>query len=191
MATISTNQFSNGITLRVDGQLYDIVQFQFVKPGKGGAFVRTRLKNVKTGAIKEVTYDSKDKVEQVIIDKKDMEFLYRDGNSFVFMDPETYDQTPIDEELVKSTLSFLKENTTCKFKVCDGEIIEVALPDHLVLQVTETTPWVKGSTAQGGTKPATLDTGAIIQVPVYLNQGEWVKVDTRISSYVERADEPE
>lgn len=191
MVTISTNQFSNGITLRVDGQLFDIVQFQFVKPGKGGAFVRTRLKNVKSGAIKEVTYDSKDKVEQVVIDKKDMEYLYRDGNSFIFMDPETYDQVPVDEELVKDTLAFLKENTTCKFKVCDGEIINVALPDHLVLQVVETTPWVKGSTAQGGNKPATLDTGAIIQVPVYLNQDEWVKVDTRTSSYVERADKPE
>ena len=164
---------------------------QFVKPGKGGAFVRTRLKNVKTGSIKEVTYDSKDKVEQVTVDKRDMEYLYRDGNSFIFMDPESFDQVPIDEDMVQEMLAFLKENTTCKFKVCDGEVISVALPDHLVLEVTETTPWVKGSTAQGGTKPATLDTGAIIQVPVYLNQGEWVKVDTRTSSYVERAEKPE
>ena len=191
MVTISTNQFSTGITLRVEGQLYDIVTFQFVKPGKGGAFVRTRLKNLKTGAIKEVTYDSKDKVEQAVIDKVEMEYLYRDGPSFVFMNPSTYDQMNVDEALVEPLLSFLKENTVCKFKICDGEIISVELPDHMVFQVVETTPWVKGSTAQGGNKPATLDTGAVIQVPVYLNQDEWVKVDTRISSFVERASAPE
>ena len=191
MPTISTNQFSNGITLRMEGKLFDIVSFQFVKPGKGGAFVRTRLKNLENGAVKEVTFDSKDKVEQVIIDKQDMEYLYRDGNSFVFMDPESYDQVPVDEVVVKEMLPFLKENTVCKFKMCEGQIISVALPDHMVFQVVETTPWVKGSTAQGGNKPATLDTGAVIQVPVYLNSEEYVKVDTRTASFVERADAPE
>lgn len=191
MVTISTNQFNNGITLRIDGQLFDVVSYQFVKPGKGGAFVRTRLKNVKTGAIKEVTYDSKDKVEQVMVDKIDMEYLYRDGPSFVFMDQESYDQINVSEELVKPLLSFLKENTVCKFKIVETETISVALPDHMIFQVVETTPWVKGSTAQGGNKPATLDTGAVIQVPVYLNQDEWVKVDTRTSSYVERTSAPE
>ena len=191
MPTISTNQFSNGITLRMEGKLFDMVSFQFVKPGKGGAFVRTRLKNLENGAVKEVTFDSKDKVEQVIIDKQDMEYLYRDGNSFVFMDPESYDQVPVDEPVVKEMLPFLKENTVCKFKMCEGQIISVALPDHMVFQVVETTPWVKGSTAQGGNKPATLDTGAVIQVPVYLNSEEYVKVDTRTASFVERADAPE
>ena len=191
MPTISTNQFSNGITLRMEGKLFDMVSFQFVKPGKGGAFVRTRLKNLATGAVKEVTFDSKDKVEQVIIDKEDMEYLYRDGNSFVFMDPKSYDQVPVDEPVVKEMLPFLKENTVCKFKMCEGEIISIALPDHMVFQVVETTPWVKGSTAQGGNKPATLDTGAVIQVPVYLNTDEFVKVDTRTASYVERVASPE
>ena len=192
MVTISTNSFSNGITLKLDdGKLYDLVQFQFVKPGKGGAFVRTKLKNVHNGSVKEVTFDSKAKVEQVIIDKKDMEYLYREGPSFVFMDPETYDQSPVDEGLVKELLPFLKENTVCKFKICEGEILTVSLPDHMIFQVTETTPWVKGSTASGGNKPATIDTGTVIQVPVYLNQDEWVKVDTRTASYVERADAPE
>jgi len=191
MVTISTNQFSNGITLKVGSDLLDIVDFQFVKPGKGGAFVRTRLKNLRTGSVKEITFDSKDKVEQVMIDKRDMEFLYREGNSYVFMDPETYDQTPVDEEVVEHMLPFLKENTVCKFKMCEGEIISVALPDHMVFQVTETTPWVKGSTAQGGNKPATLDTGTVIQVPVYLNQEEYVKVDTRTGTYVERTSAPE
>ncbi len=191
MVIISTNQFSNGITLRVDGKLFDMVSFQFVKPGKGGAFVRTRLKNLQTGAVKDVTYDSKDKVEQVIVDKIDMEYLYREGNGFVFMDPETYDQSPVDEDRLTDLLPFLKENTVCKFKMCDSEIISIALPDHMVFQVTETTPWVKGSTAQGGNKPATLDTGAVIQVPVYLNQDEYVKVDTRTRTYVERVSAPE
>jgi len=191
MPTISTNQFSNGITLRMDGKLFDMVSFQFVKPGKGGAFVRTRLKNLANGAVKEITFDSKDKVEQVIVDKVDMEYLYRDGNSFVFMHPETFDQTPVDEHVVSELLPFLKENTVCKFKMVEGEIISVALPDHMVFQVVETTPWVKGSTAQGGNKPATLDTGAVIQVPVYLNPEEYVKVDTRTSSFVERVAAPE
>ena len=191
MPTISTNQFSNGVTLRMEGKLFDMVSFQFVKPGKGGAFVRTRLKNLENGAVKEVTFDSKDKVEQVIIDKQDMEYLYRDGNSFVFMDPESYDQVPVDEVVVKEMLPFLKENTVCKFKMCEGQIISVALPDHMVFQVVETTPWVKGSTAQGGNKPATLDTGAVIQVPVYLNSEEYVKVDTRTASFVERVSAPE
>ena len=191
MPTISTNQFTNGITLRMEGMLFDLVTFQFVKPGKGGAFVRTRLKNVKTGAIKEVTFDSKDKVEQAIIDKRDMEYLYRDGPNFIFMDPESYDQIPVEEPLLSELLPFLKENTICSFKMCDGEIISATLPNHMVFLVVETTPWVKGSTAQGGTKPATLDTGAVIQVPVYLNQDEWVKVDTRTSTFVERTSAPE
>ena len=191
MVIISTNQFSNGITLRVDGKLFDIVSYQFVKPGKGGAFVRTRLKNLQTGAVKEITYDSKDKVEQVMVDKIDKEFLYREGNGFVFMDPETYDQAPVDEDKVHDLLPFLKENTTCKFKMVDSEIISISLPDHMVFEVTETTPWVKGSTAQGGNKPAIIDTGTTIQVPVYLNQGEYVKVDTRTGTYVERVSAPE
>lgn len=191
MVIISTNQFSNGITLRVDGKLFDMVSFQFVKPGKGGAFVRTRLKNLQTGSVTDVTYNSKDKVEQVIVDKKDMEYLYREGTKFVFMDPETYDQAPMDEEMLTELLPFLKENTVCKFKVCESEVISIALPDFMVFQVTETTSWVKGSTAQGGNKPATLDTGAVIQVPVYLNQGEYVKVDTRTATYSERVAAPE
>ena len=191
MVIISTNQFSNGITLRMDGKLWDMVSFQFVKPGKGGAFVRTRLKNLQTGAVKEVTFDSKDKVEQVTVDKTEMEYLYKDGTGYVFMDQETYDQQTVDEPLVKDLLAFLKENTVCKFKTVDGQIISVALPDHMIFQVTETATWVKGSTAQGGNKPAVIDTGTTIQVPVYLNQGEYVRVDTRTGEYVERVSAPE
>ncbi len=190
MVTISTNQFSNGITLRIDGNLFDMVEFQFVKPGKGGAFVRTRLKNLKTGGVKEVTFDSKAKVEQAHIDKKDMEYLYREGTSFVFMDPTTFDQIPIDEDMVADLQGFLKENTVCLFKQCEGEIISITLPDHMIFQVVETTPWLKGSTAAGGNKPATLDTGKVIQVPVYLNNEEYVRVDTRTGKYVDRAKAP-
>ncbi len=191
MVTISTNQFSNGITLRIDGVLFDIVDFQFVKPGKGGAFVRTKLRNLKTGGAKEVTFDSKAKVEQAIVDKNDMEYLYREGSNYMFMDPETYDQIPINEDQVKHMLDYLKENTTCQFKTCDGEVISISLPNHMVFHVTETTPWVKGSTAAGGNKPATIDTGAVIQVPVYLNPGEYVRVDTRTGEYVDRVKAPE
>ncbi len=191
MVNISTNQFSNGITLRLEGTLFDLVEYQFVKPGKGAAFVRTKLKNVKTGAVKEVTFSSKDTVEQAIVDKTSMEYLYRDGGMFIFMDPKSYEQISVDKVLLDDLLPYLKENTLCLIKMCDGEILTIALPDHMVFQVTETTPWVKGSTAAGGNKPATLDTGTAIQVPVYLNPGEYIKVDTRTGKYVERTTAPE
>lgn len=191
MATISTNQFSNGITLRLDGELYDLVFFEFVKPGKGGAFVRTKLKNLRSGGTKERTFDSKARVEQAMIDKQQMEYLYREGDNFIFMDPTTFDQIPIHMDSMKDLLPWLKENTVCDFKLCDGEIISVTLPDHMIFQVVETTPWVKGSTAQGGNKPATLDTGTVIQVPVFLNQEEYVRVDTRTGKYSDRAKGPE
>ncbi|MGQ0552068.1 MAG: elongation factor P [Planctomycetota bacterium] len=191
MGTISTNQFSNGITLRIGGELFDLVFFEFVKPGKGSAFVRTKLRSLRTGSQREMTFDSKDKVEQVVIDKKEMEYLYREGEHFVFMDPVSFDQTHVRESFMKELLPYLKENTVCDFKMCDGEIISVALPDHMVFQVVETTPWVKGSTAAGGNKPATIDTGTVIQVPVYLNQGEYVRVDTRTGKFADRAKGPE
>ena len=191
MVMISTNQFSNGITLRHDGELYDLVFFEFVKPGKGAAFVRTKLKNVKTGGNKEVTFDSKDRIEQVLVDKKDMEYLYREGDNFVFMDPKTFDQVLVGEPKVRDLLGYLKENTVCNFKLADGEVISVVLPDHMVFQVVETTPWLKGSTAAGGNKPAKIDTGLTIQVPVYLQQGEWIRVHTGTGKYVDRTKAPE
>jgi elongation factor P len=190
MAFIPTNQFSNGITLKVGGELYDLVFFEFVKPGKGAAFVRTKMKNLRTGGVKEVTFDSKDKVEQIMIDKQEMEYLYREGDHFIFMNPQTYDQVPVGEELVREMLPYLKENTVCDFKLAEGKVISVALPDHMVFQVVETTPWIKGSTAAGGNKPATIDTGTVIQVPVYLEQGEWVRVDTRTGKFTDRAKPP-
>jgi len=191
MTMIPTNQFTNGITLRVNGDLFDLVFFEFVKPGKGAAFVRTKLKNVKTGGVKEVTFDSKDKVEQVTVDKRDMEYLFREGDNWIFMDPETYDQVPVGADLMKPLLGYLKENTVCSFKLAEGKVLSVALPQHMIFQVVETTPWVKGSTAAGGNKPAKLDTGTIVQVPVYLSQGEWIRVHTETGAFVDRAKAPE
>jgi len=190
MSMIPTNQFSNGITLRVGGELFDLVFFEFVKPGKGAAFVRTKMKNLRTGGVKEVTFDSKDKVEQVIIDKQQMEYLYREAENFIFMNPDTFDQVPVAAEMVKDMLPFLKENTVCDFKIAEDKVISVALPQHMVFQVVETAPWIKGSTASGGNKPAKIDTGTTIQVPVYLDQGEWVRVDTTTGKFADRAKPP-
>ena len=191
MTMIPTNQFSNGITLRVNGDLFDLVFFEFVKPGKGAAFVRTKLKNVRSGAVKEVTFDSKDKVEQVTVDRRDMEYLFREGSNFIFMDPDSPKGHDLRRDGIKPLLGYLKENTVCSFKLAEGQVLSVALPQHMVFKVVETTPWVKGSTAAGGTKPATLDTGLVVQVPVYLGQGEWIRVHTVTGDFVDRAKPPE
>lgn len=186
MATISTNDFKNGITIIFRDGLWDIVEFQFVKPGKGGAFVRTKLKNVRTGAVLEHTFDSKAKVDQAHIEKKEMEYLYRDGDNFVFMDPESYEQVPVDLERVKALLPFLKENTVCSFKMYGDEVLTVALPDFMVFTITETAPYLKGSTASSGPKPAVIETGTTINVPVFVTEGDRVRVDTRTGDYLER-----
>lgn len=186
MVRISTNQFRNGITIELDGQLWDIVEHEFVKPGKGAAFVRTKLKNLRTGRVLEHTFDSKATVEQVMIEKARMEYLYRDGDSFVFMDPETFDQIHVPKELVEPLLPWLKENTVCTFKKVGDEILSIAPPDFVELEVVETEPYVKGQTASGGPKPAKLETGVTIQVPVFVEVGDKVRVDTRKGVYVER-----
>ena len=189
MPQISTSDFKNGITIIHRGDLYDIVEFQFVKPGKGGAFVRTKLKQVKSGSVLEHTFDSKDKVEQAIIEKKDMEYLYRDGDFFVFMDQENFEQHSIKRELMEHTLDFLKENTVCHFKLYNDEILSVSLPDFMVFTVRETTPYLKGSTAAGGPKPAVIETGTTVQVPVFITEGEKIRIDTRTGKYLERAND--
>jgi elongation factor P len=170
-------------------ELFDIVEFQFVKPGKGGAFVRTKLKNVKTGSVLEHTFDSKDKVEQAIIEKKDMEYLYRDGDSFVFMDQENYEQHTVAKEMMEPLLPYLKENTVCSIKIYKDEFISVNLPDFMIFTVVETTPFIKGSTATSGPKPAKIETGATVQVPVFVLEGEKIRIDTRNGKYIERASE--
>lgn len=187
MPVISTADFRNGKTIIHEGALYDITEFQFVKPGKGGAFVRTKLKNVKTGQVLDHTFDSKARVEQAIIDKVEWEYLYRDGELFIFMDTETYDQHPVNKDKVEGLLDLMKENTRCNLKIYDGEILSVALPDFMEFEVIEAEPFVKGQTAAGTNKPAKLETGATIQVPVFIVQGERIKIDTREKRYVERA----
>ena len=186
MPIISTNEFRNGMTIKHEGALFDIIEFQFVKPGKGGAFVRTKLKNVKTGQVLEHTYDSKARVEQAITDKVEWEYLYRDGDSFVFMDIDNYDQHMVDRPIVEPMLPFMKENVRCKLKLCEGEILSCSLPDFMELKVVEAEPFIKGQTAAGTTKPAKLETGATIQVPVFVTEGEMIRVDTRTGRYVER-----
>lgn len=187
MVRISTNQFKTGMTIDHDGTLYDIVEFQFVKPGKGSAFVRTRLKNTRSGKVLEHTFDSKATVDQINIDKVDMEYLYREGENLVFMDPDTYDQVPISKTVLADLLPLLKENTVCKFKKAGEEILAVALPDFVVLEVVETDPYIKGSTATGGPKPAKLETGATVNVPVFIENGQMIRVDTRTNEYTDRA----
>jgi elongation factor P len=186
VARISTNQFRNGITIVHEGHMYDMIEHQFVKPGKGSAFVRTRLKNIRTGKVLEYTFDSKAVVDQVSIEKKEMECLYREGDHFVFMDQKSFDQVPIEEKYVEPILDLLKENTVCAFKYADGELISVLLPDFVVLEVTEADPYIKGSTATGGPKPAKVETGATVNVPVFVERGSKIKIDTRTYEYVER-----
>jgi len=186
MPVISTADFKTGMTIKKDGHLWDIIEFQFVKPGKGGAFVRTKLKNIQTGQVLEHTYDSKARVEQAHIDKVSWEYLYRDGETFVFMDNDTFDQHHVDLVVIEPLLPFLMENIKCNLKLHDGRILGCALPDFMALKVTETEPFIKGQTAAGTNKPATLESGATIQVPVFVTVGETIKVDTRIAKYVER-----
>jgi len=187
MPVISTNDFKNGMTIQMDGVLYDIMEFQFVKPGKGGAFVRTKLRNVRTGQVVEHTFDSKERVEQAIMEKAHWEDLYREGDAFVFMDTETYDQHHVDKVVVEPMLPFLKENTRCSMKLHDGEILGCSLPDFMEFEVVEAEPYIKGQTAAGTNKPAKIETGAVVQVPVFVTQGERIRVDTRTGRYVERA----
>lgn len=189
MPTISTNDFKNGMTIIFRDELWDIVEFQFVKPGKGGAFVRTKLKNVKSGSVLEHTFDSKAKVDQAIIEKREMEYLYRDGDNFFFMDPESYEQVPIGLDMIEQHLRFLKENTMCNFKVFKDEVLTVAIPDFMVFKITETAPVLKGATAASSSKPAVIETGATIQVPEFVTEGEKVRVDTRTGDYMERAND--
>lgn len=186
MVSISTNQFKNGITIKYEGNLWDMIEFQFVKPGKGTAFVRTRLKNVRTGKVLEVTFNSHDTVEQVNVEKIDMEYLYRDGEHFVFMDPDSFDQIHVDGKLVEPVLSLLKENTKCTVKKIEEDIVSLTLPDFVILEVIETDPYIKGSTASGGPKPAKVETGATVQVPVFVENGQKIRIDTRTYGYVER-----
>jgi elongation factor P len=182
----TTNDLKNGLVLNLDGQLWSVTAFQHVKPGKGGAFVRTTLKNVLTGKVVDKTFNAGTKVETATVDRRDMTFLYRDGADFVFMDGDTFDQIPIPEQVVGSAAGFMLENQVAMVALHEGVPLYVELPTSVELVVRHTDPGLQGDRSTGGTKPATLETGAEIQVPLFLTTGEKVKVDTRDGRYLGR-----
>ena len=184
MAT--TNDLKNGLVLNLDGQLWAVVEFQHVKPGKGGAFVRTKLKNVMTGKVVEKTFNAGVKVETATVDRREMQYLYRDGDDWVFMDSTTYDQIPVPNSVVGDASNYLLENQTANVAIHEGVALFVELPASVELMITYTEPGVQGDRSTGGTKPATLETGAEIQVPLFLESDTKVKVDTRDGSYLGR-----
>jgi len=182
----STSDFRNGLVMLLDGELFSIVEFQHVKPGKGGAFVRTRLKNVRTGRVIDRTFRSGDKVEDVRLERKDFQFLYESDGAYVFMDMNTYDQNTIPDDVVGDAAKFLKDGMGVEIVFHGQDPIGIELPIFVELTIMKTEPGVRGDTASGGSKPATLESGAVIQVPLFLEEGEAVKVDTRTGTYVER-----
>lgn len=186
---ITSNDLKNGMTIIFNNVVHQILEFQHIKPGKGHAFVRTKLKNLNTNAIFEHTYRAKEPIEQAIVDKKQLQFLYRDKNLYYFMDPETYEQIPVDQEIVKDLLDFMLEETMVQFTFYKNEIIEAFLPDFMNIKVVEALPGLKGNTVQGGTKPVTLDGGKIIQAPLFINEGDVLRIDTRTGRYIERVNQ--
>jgi len=184
--SVSTNDLKNGMTLELDGVLFQVVEFQHVKPGKGGAFVRTKLRNLKTGGVVEKTFNAGVKVGLAIVERKDMQYLYRDGDHFTFMDMDTYEQLPVDADIVGDASRYMAEGSTAQVAVHQGVPIGVELPASVALTITETQPGVKGDTRTAAMKPATLETGHVVQVPLFVEEGERVKVDTRSGAYIER-----
>ena len=184
---ISAGEFRNGVTMEYEGAPYVILEFQHVKPGKGAAFVRTKIKNLKTGAVLEKTFRPTEKMPRAHIERQDMEYLYNDGDLFHFMNSETYEQIAINAGEVGDALKFVKENEVVKILSYDGQVFGIEPPLFVELKITETEPGFAGNTAQGATKPAVLETGAQIQVPLFINQDEVVKIDTRTGEYLGRS----
>jgi len=185
----TTNDIKNGTVLRIDGQLWSVIEFQHVKPGKGGAFVRTKIKNVLTGKTVDKTFNAGIKIETANVDRRDFQYLYMDGTDFVFMDTSTYDQINVPAEVVGDAKDYLLESQNVLIASNDGQPLYVELPASVVLEITYTEPGLQGDRSTGGTKPATLETGAQIQVPLFLEQGTRVKVDTRDGSYLGRVND--
>lgn len=183
---ISAGDFRKGMTFEFDGNVFKIIDFQHVKPGKGAAFVRTKIKNVISGAVVEKTFNPSDKFPKAHIDRKTMEFLYEDSGLYYFMDKESYEQIPLNHDQVEDAIQYLKPNDTAYINFFKGEAFMVEAENFVELEVTETDPGFKGDTATGATKPATLETGIIIHVPLFVNQGDKIRVDTRNSEYMER-----
>ncbi|HQY98882.1 MAG TPA: elongation factor P [Propionicimonas sp.] len=186
MATISTNDLKNGVVLDIDGQLWTVTWFQHHKPGKGNTVVRTKLKHVLTGKVVERTFNSDTKVESANVDRREMQYLYHDGEAYVFMDTDTYDQLNLSEEVVGDAKNYLLENQVATVALHDGNPLFIDLPTSVELEITYTEPGLQGDRSTGGTKPATVETGLQIQVPLFISNGERVKVDTRDGSYLGR-----
>jgi elongation factor P len=184
MAT--TNDLRNGMVLNLDGNLMSVVEFQHVKPGKGGAFVRTKLKNILTGSVVDKTFRAGEKVEEARVEKRPMQFLYSDGDNLHLMDNQTYEQTSVPADLVGERVKFAKEGMDLSVAWYEGRILSAEVPMFVELEIVETDPGVRGDTAQGGTKPATLEGGAVVMVPLFVEKGTVIKVDTRTSTYIER-----
>ena len=183
---ISASDFRKGITFEMDGDVYQIIDFQHVKPGKGAAFVRAKIKNVISGATKETTFNPNDKYPKAHIETKEMQYLYNDGELYYFMDNETYEQLPLAKEDVEEAIIYIKENDTAIIRFYQGKAFEVVPPNFVELVITHTEPGVKGDTATGATKPATVETGAVINVPLFINEGDKIKIDTRTGEYLSR-----
>jgi len=183
---ISAGDFRNGITIEYDGNIFQIIEFQHVKPGKGAAFVRTKLKNIKSGGVVEKTFRPTEKCPQARIDRKDMQYLYSDGELYNFMDVETYDQVALNADTVGDAMKFVKENEMVKMCSHNGSVFSVEPPLFVELEITETEPGFKGDTATGATKPAIVETGAQVSVPLFVEQGDKIKIDTRTGEYLSR-----
>ncbi|MDO5547882.1 MAG: elongation factor P [Eubacteriales bacterium] len=184
---ISAGEFRNGVTFEMDGQVMQVIQFQHVKPGKGAAFVRTKMKNVITGAVTETSFNPTAKFENAYVDRRDMQYSYNDGDLYYFMDMETFEMLPVGKDSLGDDFRFAKEEMMCKILSYKGKVFSVEPPLFVVLEVTETDPGFKGNTATNTLKPATVETGAEVKVPLFIEPGERIKIDTRTGEYLERA----
>lgn len=183
---MTAGEFRNGVTFEMDGQVQQVIEFQHVKPGKGAAFVRVKMKNVVTGAVTETSFNPTAKFEEAFVERREMQYLYNEGDLYYFMDNETYEQVELPADFIGDNAKWFKENDNAQLLYADTELLGVEPPMFIEAEITETDPGFKGDTVQGGTKPATIETGAVIQVPMYLNQGERIKVDTRTGKFVSR-----
>lgn len=184
---ISAGDFRNGVTFEMDGNVVQIIEFQHVKPGKGAAFVRTKIRNVISGSVTEKTFNPTDKFPTAYVERKDMQYLYSDGDLYYFMDNETYENIPISKDVLGDNFKFVKENMVCVVMSYKGNVFAVEPPNFVELEVTQTDPGFAGNTATNATKPATLETGAEVKVPLFINEGDKIKIDTRTGEYLERA----
>ena len=184
---ISTNEFKTNLTVTIDGDAWQVVAFQHVKPGKGAAFVRAKMRNLCTGSVVERTFNAGERLPEAHIDRRDMQYLYLDGEKYVFMDNENYEQMELGKEQLGNGINFLKENMEVKVIIYEGRVLGVELPNTVELTVVKTDPGIRGDTATGGSKPATMDTGYVVKVPLFINEGDVLQIDTRSGDYISRA----